>query len=227
MQPGEGKYTLFRVRAPTSSPPPPPLHPLPTLLHLSSLSPASPRRHSAETTLLKYELMKLQLTSLLRAVKLAHPGYQLNYIASSSGRSFVLPSSTDIKLFRRGWTLQKGERVVSPTFRRQKGKSAREREREKARTRNAWSTKSTSTHGREEARPCRSCCRPSCLKASTRTGKGDAVLKVLRVASARREIYGRYRERKTRIACRLTGWILKRRFSRMPMKIKRRMVVRG
>lgn len=79
MQPAEGKYTLFRVRAlflllPTSF-----LDP-----RVSPHSRALPPRHSAETTLLKYELMKLQLTSLLPAVKLDHPGYQLNYSAFSS-----------------------------------------------------------------------------------------------------------------------------------------------
>lgn len=89
--PSSNLLTLFSFSLPAPIP----------LRQLSPLSSSRPPRHSAETTLLKYELMKLQLTSLLRAVKLAHPGYQLNYIASSSGRSFVLPSGTDIKLFWR------------------------------------------------------------------------------------------------------------------------------
>lgn len=67
MQPSGGKYALFRVWIPIIPP---------SLLHPSL-------RHSGETTLLKHELMKLQLTSLLRAVKLFHPSYQLKSVASS------------------------------------------------------------------------------------------------------------------------------------------------
>lgn len=69
MQPGARKYALFRVRV---------------AIFLLPLASSTPLRHSAETTLLKHELMKLQLTSLLRAVKLSHTGYQLKYAPSLS-----------------------------------------------------------------------------------------------------------------------------------------------
>lgn len=54
-------------------------------------------------------------------------------------------------------------------------------------------------------------------------GKGNAVLKMLHVASAHREIYGRY-YRETENPYRRRGRVLKRRFSRMSIKIKRQRI---
>jgi hypothetical protein len=71
------------------------------MLCFELLSPSQCR--SVETTLLKYKLIKLQLTSFLRAVKLGHPGYQLNYTRLLEMGEVSSCTSTDVKLVKCGW----------------------------------------------------------------------------------------------------------------------------
>lgn len=128
--------------------------------------------------------MKLQLTSFLGAVKLGHPGYQLNYTGPLETGKVSSCTSIDVKLVKCGRMdgREKKERVVSPAS--SGGKKGRESV-EKGSLVRLWRDERRK-HIDEELKTkscCCRCCRSSCLKASTRTdGENNAALKVLRIS---------------------------------------------
>lgn len=103
MQPGEGKYTLFRA-----------VHllflflPAPLSTRFSSFScPSASAFCGDHFAKVRINEASINFASPCRKTRPSWLSAKLHRVLERPG-SFVLPSSSDIKLFRRGWTLQKG-----------------------------------------------------------------------------------------------------------------------